>query len=147
MRNGDMSHGVSPFFMRHIAAFAPRYRRTRVAVRISTGAGTGKRGRGYGRIIATFQYIILRNKPKNLTLWRPIKKGATMATIDANIHLADYYFSMLDSLSRKAKLYLVKRLTDSLLGTTEATVTDTEAEKDKSFHNLAGIWTDDPEAE
>ena len=70
-----------------------------------------------------------------------------MATIDANIHLADYYFSMLDSLSRKAKLYLVKRLTDSLLGTTEATVTDTEAEKDKSFHNLAGIWADDPEAE
>lgn len=70
-----------------------------------------------------------------------------MATIDANIHLADYYFSMLDSLSKKAKLYLVKRLTESILGTTELAQTGTEAEKDKSFHNLAGIWADDPDAE
>ncbi|HIY87917.1 MAG TPA: hypothetical protein H9824_04320 [Candidatus Bacteroides pullicola] len=70
-----------------------------------------------------------------------------MATIDANIHLADYYFSILDSLSKKAKLYLVKRLTESLLGANEFAQTDTEAEKDKSFHNLAGIWANDPEAE
>ena len=69
-----------------------------------------------------------------------------MATIDANIHLADYYFSMLDSLSRKAKLYLVKRLTDSLLETGEAAEIDSEAKRDRDFRNLAGIWRNDSEA-
>ena len=39
-----------------------------------------------------------------------------MKTMDTNISLADYYFPLLDSLSRTAKLYLVKRLSESPFG-------------------------------
>ena len=38
-----------------------------------------------------------------------------MKGTDASLNLADYYYHILNTLSRKAKLYLVKRLTDSLL--------------------------------
>ena len=41
-----------------------------------------------------------------------------MKTFDVNIHLADYYFSVLNSLSDKAKLYLVNKLTESLINKT-----------------------------
>ena len=65
MRNGDMpTQGVSPFFMGHIAAFAPRYRRTRAAVQVSTGAGTGKHGRGYGWITKKIFAIFANTKEK-----------------------------------------------------------------------------------
>jgi hypothetical protein len=62
-----------------------------------------------------------------------------MKTFDVNIHLADYYFSILNSLSDKAKLYLVNKLTESLINSAD------EAEKDNAFHKLAGIWANDPD--
>lgn len=71
-----------------------------------------------------------------------------MKTMDANISLADYYFPLLDSLSRTAKLYLVKRLTESLLGSADReAVRYAEAEKEKTLDKFSGIWADDPEAE
>ena len=45
-----------------------------------------------------------------------------MKTFDVNIHLADYYFSILNSLSDKAKLYLVNKLTASLINSADKTV-------------------------
>lgn len=44
-----------------------------------------------------------------------------MKTFDVNIHLADYYFSVLNSLSDKAKLYLVNKLTESLINSADKT--------------------------
>ena len=44
-----------------------------------------------------------------------------MKTFDVNIHLADYYFSILNSLSDKAKLYLVNKLTESLINSADKT--------------------------
>lgn len=71
-----------------------------------------------------------------------------MKTMDTNISLADYYFPLLDSLSRTAKLYLVKRLSESLLGSVDReTICHAEAEKEKILDRLSGVWADDPEAE
>lgn len=67
--------------------------------------------------------------------------------MDANLYLADYYFPLLDTLNNKAKLYLVKKLTDSLLKSENLSDVSEEAEKDMAFHNLAGAWANDPEAE
>lgn len=68
-----------------------------------------------------------------------------MKTFDVNIHLADYYFSTLNSLSDKAKLYLVNKLTESLINSADKTEKIKEAEKDNAFHKLAGIWANDPD--
>ena len=68
-----------------------------------------------------------------------------MKTFDVNIHLADYYFSILNSLSDKAKLYLVNKLTESLINSADKTEKIKEAEKDNAFHKLAGIWANDPD--
>ena len=66
--------------------------------------------------------------------------------MDANLYLADYYFALLNSLSNRAKLFLVKRLTDSMLKNEAQTEALAEKEKDAIFHRLAGAWSDDPEA-
>ncbi len=70
-----------------------------------------------------------------------------MKTFDVNIHLADYYNSMLSSLSDKAKLYLVNKLTESLMKSADKTEETKEIEKDESLRRLAGIWRNDPDAE
>ncbi|MEL5895420.1 hypothetical protein AAE250_18230 [Bacteroides sp. GD17] len=70
-----------------------------------------------------------------------------MKTFDANIHLADYYFSMLNSLSDKAKLYLVNKLTESLMKSVGKAEEATETKKDEALRKLAGVWTNDPDAE
>lgn len=70
-----------------------------------------------------------------------------MKTFDVNIHLADYYFSMLNSLSDKAKLYLVNKLTNSLVNDADKNVEAKDAEKDEALRKLAGVWANDPEAE
>ncbi|MCD8091588.1 MAG: hypothetical protein LUF01_01590 [Bacteroides sp.] len=69
-----------------------------------------------------------------------------MKTFDVNIHLADYYSSMLSSLSDKAKLYLVNKLTESLMKNADKTEETKEIEKDESLRKLAGIWRNDPDA-
>ena len=66
--------------------------------------------------------------------------------MDANLYLADYYFALLNSLSNRAKLFLVRRLTDSMLKNEAQTEALAEKEKDAIFHRLAGAWSDDPEA-
>uniref|UniRef100_UPI003568C113 hypothetical protein n=1 Tax=Bacteroides finegoldii TaxID=338188 RepID=UPI003568C113 len=58
-----------------------------------------------------------------------------MKTFDVNIHLADYYFSVLNSLSDKAKLYLVNKLTESLINSADKTEKIKEAEKDNASIN------------
>lgn len=63
--------------------------------------------------------------------------------MDTSLKLADYYFSMLKSLSDKTKLYLIQKLTDSILENKEITT----AEKEKSLENLFGIWANNPEAD
>lgn len=63
--------------------------------------------------------------------------------MDTSLKLADYYFSMLKSLSDKTKLYLIQKLTDSILENKEVTT----AEKEKSLENLFGIWANNPEAD
>lgn len=68
-------------------------------------------------------------------------------TMDTNLYLADYYFPLLDSLNNKAKLYLVKKLTDSLLKSESLPDVFEEAAKDTAFRKLAGAWANDPEAE
>ena len=70
-----------------------------------------------------------------------------MKTFDVNIHLADYYCSMLNSLSDRAKLYLVNKLTESLMKSADKTEEIKEAGKDETLRKLAGIWRNDPDAE
>ena len=66
--------------------------------------------------------------------------------MDANLYLANYYFSLLNTLSSKAKLYLATKLMNSVLKEENASDVTAEAEKDAAFHRLAGVWADDPEA-
>ncbi|MCD8183755.1 MAG: hypothetical protein LUE99_12520 [Bacteroides sp.] len=70
-----------------------------------------------------------------------------MKTFDASIHLADYYCSMLNSLSDKSKLYLVNKLTESLMKNADKTEETKEIEKDEALRKLAGIWYNDADAE
>lgn len=70
-----------------------------------------------------------------------------MKTFDVNIHLADYCFSMINSLNDKAKLYLVNKLTESLMKSADSIVKVNESEKDEELAKLAGIWANDPEAD
>ena len=67
--------------------------------------------------------------------------------MDASMNLADYYFPMLNSLSSKAKLYLVRKLTDSLLKDKSMSAQSVEEERLTAFRKLAGAWADDPEGE
>lgn len=53
---------------------------------------------------------------------------------------ADYYYSLLKSLSKETKLHLIKKLTDSLL---EEKNTKTHADIDK-LKSLFGAWSDKP---
>lgn len=69
-----------------------------------------------------------------------------MNSMDANLYLANYYLSLLDTLSSKAKLYLATRLMDSLLKHETLAEATAEAEKDAAFHRLAGAWANDAEA-
>lgn len=70
-----------------------------------------------------------------------------MNKIDTSLNIADYYFHMLNTLSRKGKLYLVKKLTDSLLNDEAISISSYEEEKKKIFNELAGAWANDPEAD
>lgn len=70
-----------------------------------------------------------------------------MKPTDASLNLADYYLPMLDTLSQKAKLYLVKKLTESLWGSASIPAATDAADQDEAFRRLAGTWADDPEAE
>ena len=58
--------------------------------------------------------------------------------MDASMNLADYYFPMLNSLSSKAKLYLVRKLTDSLLKDKSMSAQSVEEERLAAFRKLAG---------
>lgn len=62
--------------------------------------------------------------------------------MDTSMKLADYYFSMLKSLSNETKLYLIKKLTDSMLEMKEGKT----AEKERSLEDLFGIWESNPDA-
>lgn len=65
-----------------------------------------------------------------------------MNTMDTNMYLADYYLSRLNDLSNKAKLYIVKKLADSLMSGKEdsaMTKEDAAALLDK----INGAWADD----
>lgn len=70
-----------------------------------------------------------------------------MNGMDMNINLCNYYFSLLDTLSNKAKLYLATKLMDSLLKDDTLRETFDETEKDIAFRQLAGAWANDPEAD
>lgn len=70
-----------------------------------------------------------------------------MKGTDASLSLADYYYPILNTLSRKAKLYLVKRLTDSLLKDESAATPVLEDDKQAIFNELSGAWADDPESD
>lgn len=70
-----------------------------------------------------------------------------MNGMDTSLNMADYYFPMLNTLSRKAKLYLVKKLTDSLLSDEALSAPAHEDDKKKIFNEVAGAWADDPEAD
>lgn len=63
--------------------------------------------------------------------------------METSMKLADYYFSMLKSLSNETKLYLIRKLTDSMLEKKEAKT----AEKERSLEDLFGIWANNPEAD
>lgn len=67
--------------------------------------------------------------------------------MDASLNLANYYFSLLNTLSNKAKLYLATKLMDSLLKEEMLSNASTEAKKDAAFRQLAGVWGNDPEAD
>ena len=70
-----------------------------------------------------------------------------MNGMDASLNLANYYFSLLNTLSNKAKLYLATKLMDSLLKEEMLSNASTEAKKDAAFRQLAGVWGNDPEAD
>lgn len=57
--------------------------------------------------------------------------------------LADYYFSILKSLSNDTKLYLIKKLMDSILEKKEVKV----EKKERSLDDLFGIWANNPDAD
>lgn len=69
--------------------------------------------------------------------------------METSLKLADYYFSMLKSLSDETKLYLIKKLTDSMLEKkdSKAKVESEEKAKDEGLAKLAGIWANDPDME
>lgn len=69
-----------------------------------------------------------------------------MKTIDTNMYLAEYYLARLNDLSDRAKLYILKKLADSLMNEKE-TVALTSEEKNETLRRLAGAWADDPESE
>lgn len=69
-----------------------------------------------------------------------------MKTIDTNMYLAEYYLARLNDLSDRAKLYIMKKLADSLMNDKE-TVALTNEEKNETLRRLAGAWADDPESE
>lgn len=69
-----------------------------------------------------------------------------MDTMDTNMYLAEYYLARLNDLSDRAKLYILKKLADSLVKDKE-THTLTKKEKDEALDRLAGVWADDPEGE
>ncbi len=69
-----------------------------------------------------------------------------MKGVDVSLNLADYYYPILNTLSRKAKLYLVKRLTDSLLKDESGATLVLEDDKKAIFNELSGAWANDPEA-
>lgn len=69
-----------------------------------------------------------------------------MKAIDNNMYLADYYLARLNTLSNKAKVYVMKKLADSLIEHKESTE-KTEEEKDVALRRLAGAWSNDPESE
>lgn len=66
---------------------------------------------------------------------------------EETISLVDHYFSALNLLSDKAKLYLINKLTASLMESADKTEEAKENEKDEAFRKLAGVWRDDPESE
>ena len=66
--------------------------------------------------------------------------------MDVSLNLADYDYPILNTLSRKAKLYLVKRLTDSLLKDESGATLVLEDDKKAIFNELSGAWANDPEA-
>lgn len=63
--------------------------------------------------------------------------------METSINLADYYYSLLKSLSKETKLHLIKKLTDSLL---EEKTTKKHADIDK-LRSLFGAWSDEPDAD
>lgn len=67
--------------------------------------------------------------------------------MNEDLYLADCYFLRLATLSQTAKLYLIRRLADSLLENKERIESCVDTERDVVFHRLAGAWVDDPEAE
>lgn len=69
-----------------------------------------------------------------------------MKAIDNNMYLADYYLARLNTLSNKAKVYVMKKLTDSLIEHKESTE-KTEEEKDVALRRLAGAWSNNLESE
>lgn len=69
-----------------------------------------------------------------------------MKAIDNNMYLADYYVARLNTLSNKAKVYVMKKLADSLLEQKES-MEKTKEEKDAALRRLAGAWGNDPESE
>lgn len=63
--------------------------------------------------------------------------------MDTSMKLADYYFSILKSLSNDTKLYLIKKLMDSILEKKEVKV----EKKERSLDDLFGIWANNPDAD
>ena len=63
--------------------------------------------------------------------------------METSINLADYYYSLLKSLSKETKLHLIKKLTDSLL---DEKTTKKHADIDK-LRSLFGAWSDEPDAD
>lgn len=62
--------------------------------------------------------------------------------MDTSMKLADYYFSILKSLSNDTKLYLIKKLMDSILEKKEVKA----EKKERSLDDLFGIWANNPDA-
>lgn len=69
-----------------------------------------------------------------------------MNTMDNNMCLADYYLTRLNTLSDKAKVYVMKKLADSLIDNKESTER-TKEEKNVILRRLADVWKNDPESE
>lgn len=63
--------------------------------------------------------------------------------MDTSMKLADYYFSILKSLSNDTKLYLIKKLMDSILEKKEVKA----EKKERSLDDLFGIWANNPDAD
>lgn len=62
--------------------------------------------------------------------------------MDTNMYLADYYLARLNDLSDKAKLYIVKKLADSLMSGKEDAAMRKE-DDDALLDKINGAWADD----